>query len=597
MWQQTEPSRHPTGLWAVLMAALLITMMALPAAAAEGKRVAFVVGIGSYDNLSTDKQLKNAINDADGVSAKLTEIGFRVTRAPNLTRQLFNAEWQKALDSLTTEDTFVLFFSGHGVQIEGENYLLPRDIPFIEYGKSEYLKRESISVNQLLDNLTMGDRPHPKRAVVILDACRDNPLIPPGFKSIKTPSGLAKPSSTEGLFVIYAAVENSVSLDRLPSDEKSVKYSVFTRTLLPLLTRQDLTLQGLSVTLKKEVSTLAKNGGRRQLPSYYDGTDGEPFCFPGCTAHIEKEPVGLKENLTTTIVRPSLPKEITDKVKVDSPPEPQSLDRTQQLAMKQNAPLPQVQPTERRPTVITGKDGAPMVLIPAGEFTMGGDKDKAGEGNNYPAHSVYLDAYYLDQYEVTTSLYATFFQETKRPAPKYWSEQVLNEHGNKPVVGVNWNDAVAYCSWADKRLPTDAEWEKAARGTDQRLYPWGNASPSGKLANYNPNFKYLFSSVAGYAPLTDVGSFEKGKSPFGAYDMAGNVTEWVVDWYHRYGRNYDDKSPPRNPKGPSSGEFRVLRGGSWLSRPDDVLSARQDAYPPTGLHSYIGFRCAQDRPN
>lgn len=285
------------------MIALLfhIVMMASLSEAADGKRVAFVVGIGTYDHLAPDKQLKNPVNDAEGVSAKLRDIGFRVTEAPNLKRSAFNEKWQSVLDGLTAEDTFVLFFSGHGVQIEGENYLLPRDIPFVEYGKQERLKRESISVNELLSDLATGDRPHPKRAVVILDACRDNPLIPPGYKSIKASSGLAKPSSTEGLFVIYSALENSVSLDRLPSDENSVRYSVFTRVLLPLLGRQDLTLQNLSLKLKKEVSTLAKNAGRRQLPTYYDGTDGEPFCLPGCAAKADNGLMGFKEDFSATV--------------------------------------------------------------------------------------------------------------------------------------------------------------------------------------------------------------------------------------------------------------------------------------------------------
>lgn len=149
--------------------------------AAEGKRVAFVVGIGTYDNLAADKQLRNAVNDAEGVSAKLTEIGFQVTKASNLTRPAFNAKWQNVLDSLTRDDTFVLFFSGHGVQIDGQNYLLPRDIPFIEYGRQAQLTREAISLNEILTELTTGDRTHPKQTVVILDACRDNPLIPPGY--------------------------------------------------------------------------------------------------------------------------------------------------------------------------------------------------------------------------------------------------------------------------------------------------------------------------------------------------------------------------------------------------------------------------------
>lgn len=176
--------------WIHAISILLFLVMSAPALeAAEGKRVAFVVGIGTYDNLGADKQLKNAVNDADGVSAKLTEIGFQVTKAPNITRSDFNEKWQTILDRLAKDDTFVLYFSGHGVQISGQNYLLPRDIKFIEYGRDEQLKRESISLNELLADLSSGDRPHPQSSVVILDACRDNPLIPSGYKSASTARG------------------------------------------------------------------------------------------------------------------------------------------------------------------------------------------------------------------------------------------------------------------------------------------------------------------------------------------------------------------------------------------------------------------------
>jgi formylglycine-generating enzyme required for sulfatase activity len=157
-----------------------------------------------------------------------------------------------------------------------------------------------------------------------------------------------------------------------------------------------------------------------------------------------------------------------------------SLDATPKVAKR----LPEEKgEKEQLPREITGKDGAPMVLILAGEFTMG--SDKLAQDDERPAHSVYLDAYYLDQYEMTTARYARFFQQTNRNTPTYWSEQIIQKHGNKPVVGVDWNDATAYCSWAGRRLPTEAEWEKAARGTDQRLYPWGNAAPSEQRANFN----------------------------------------------------------------------------------------------------------------
>lgn len=238
---------------------------------------------------------------------------------------------------------------------------------------------------------------------------------------------------------------------------------------------------------------------------------------------------------------------------------------------------------------ITGKDCAPMVLVSAGEFTMGSrEEDESAKSDEQPAHSVYLDAYYLDQDEMTTARYATFFRETKRAAPKYWSDQVVKQRGQKPVVGVDWNDAAAYCSWAGKRLPTEAEWEKAARGTDQRLYPWGNEAPSEQRANISHccDFK-------AYGVLTAVGSFEQGTSPYGAHDMAGNVLEWVADWYQA---NYYRESPDRNPTGPATGEYRVRRGGSWTSAPDDVRSADRYGDTPSARSDDLGFRCAQDGP-
>ena len=232
---------------------------------------------------------------------------------------------------------------------------------------------------------------------------------------------------------------------------------------------------------------------------------------------------------------------------------------------------------------------APMVLVPGGEFMMGAREEYGmADKDERIIHPVYLDAFYIDQYEITTARYAKFFQETKRPVPKYWSEQVLEQYARKPVVGVDWNEAVAYCSWAGKRLPTEAEWEKAARGTDQRLYPWGNAEPNRQRAN----FDHCCDSNR-YGVLTDVGSFEEGKSPYGAYDMAGNVWEWVADWY---GEGYYAKSRERNPTGPSSGEKRVVRGGSWDSAPVYVRSSYRLKLSPTFRLDNIGFRCARDIP-
>ena len=263
---------------------------------------------------------------------------------------------------------------------------------------------------------------------------------------------------------------------------------------------------------------------------------------------------------------------------------PPSSQSTQPIAKPESQPVPHARE-------ITGKDGAPMVMVPAGEFVMGWREDgKTAMRDARPAHPVFLDAYYIEQYEVTTSRYANFLHNTRRPAPDDWSEQVAQKHGNKPVVGVDWNDASAYCAWAGRRLPTEAEWEKAARGTDQREYPWGNEEPTQQRANFDHCCEFK-----DYGALTDVGSFEKDKSPYGVYDMAGNVSEWTADWFDYA---YYRKSPSRNPKGPSSGQERMVRGGSWGNGPVLVRSAYRSRYtPPAKRLDNIGFRCAQDAPN
>ncbi len=253
-------------------------------------------------------------------------------------------------------------------------------------------------------------------------------------------------------------------------------------------------------------------------------------------------------------------------------------------ASDKQEPRKQTQPLE-----ITGKDSAPMVLIPAGSFWMG-SPDSEGDKNEHPRHRVTLDAFYMDKFEVTVARYAEFMRATNRSKPQYWDQVDSSKHRNLPVVGVDWHDAKAYCEWGGKRLPTEAEWEKAARGTDGRTYPWGNEQPTARLANFGKEF--TFDNIYDDR-LAPVDSYEAGKSPYGLHHMAGNVLEWTADWYDE---NYYSKSPPRNPKGPASGEDRVLRGGSWLSVPDTVRSAARYWNIPTTRNAYIGFRCAQDVP-
>ncbi len=223
----------------------------------------------------------------------------------------------------------------------------------------------------------------------------------------------------------------------------------------------------------------------------------------------------------------------------------------------------------------------PMVLVPAGEFIMG---SQAGDPDEQPAHRVYLDAYYMDKFEVTVGMYDAFLKAAGMDPPPDWEIMNKAQHQRRPVVNVDWADAATYCKWAGKRLPTEAEWEKAARGTDGRTYPWGNDPPTRLHANYGKE------KWNDHGALVPVGALDDGKSPYGIYDMAGNVWEWTSDWYDK---SYYRNSPAQNPKGAASGETKVVRGGSWFKVPQDLRSASRVDGKRSGRLSGNGFRCAK----
>lgn len=329
----------------------------------------------------------------------------------------------------------------------------------------------------------------------------------------------------------------------------------------------------------------------------------------------------------------------------DPLPPPKSLDWTQQLAIKQNAPLPQVQPTGNLRSAITGKDGAPMVLIPAGNFQMGSTEDEVGRAlqdcikelgkdqppckslgkPELPQHRVQMDAFILDKYEVTNRLFQQFvkqsgYRSTAEREGSAWAfvegkggEDVMGASWLKPeagatvfdsnrtehpVVSVSWDDAQAYCQWAGKRLPTEAEFEYAMRGGTTTTYWWGNGNPGSRRVENTADetsknlLKYIMKGyVDGSVQAAPVGSYEA--NPWGLHDMSGNVGEWTADWY---GGDYYGNSPPRNPKGPLSGLKRVIRGGSWINGPDSIRSANRGWDTPTTRGCIVGFRCAQDVP-
>lgn len=238
------------------------------------------------------------------------------------------------------------------------------------------------------------------------------------------------------------------------------------------------------------------------------------------------------------------------------------------------------------PQEITGEDGAPMRLIEAGEFLMGSPEGE-GLSDERPQHRVWINAFYMDTYETTVARYEKFLDATGHVRPDFWPYDEVREYAERPVVGVDWTGARAYCEWVGKRLPTEAEWEYAAGGKDGRRYPWGGTEPGARLANVAKTWSYKFYKDR----LSPVGSHGEGTSPFGIHDMGGNVWEWVADWYDA---KYYARSPAKNPPGPPGGTMKVLRGGSWNFAGKYSRTSSRLRYEPRHRAADIGFRCARD---
>jgi formylglycine-generating enzyme required for sulfatase activity len=258
-----------------------------------------------------------------------------------------------------------------------------------------------------------------------------------------------------------------------------------------------------------------------------------------------------------------------------------------------------------------------FVFVPGGPFRMG-DNFGDGEARERPVHVVDVSPFYIGKYEVTNAQWRKFRDDPAygnpsywpggRPVPKdqvpYWNDPRNHGGGTPdsdayPVLGVNWDSATAYCRWVSEktgkkyRLPTEAEWEKAARGADQRRYPWGNHIDH-SYANFVGAQPFDTATVAGFFDGSRRGDLQthSGASPYGAYDMAGNVMEWCQDWYSR---DYYSVSPRKDPKGPETGAYRVVRGGSFFMEPFDLRTyARSAAWPSFQAHRMIGFRMVRE---
>ena len=576
-------------------------------ASAYGESWAVVIGVDAYVHPRVPK-LRYAVNDARAVEEALWAQGFRRDRVIRLLDQdATKARIEEALgDRLRQQtgkgDRVFVFFAGHGMTVktrsgEEDGYLIPVD------GDPSRLFSTAISMSALRQ---ISDLLPAKHVLYVVDACYSGYAV---YNRAIADDLLDEMMKKPAIQILTAGRQGDLAQER-------GGHGVFTDVLLRGLRgeafagRGWLALDQLGAWVRERVYA---ESNKKQVPQFGNLSGDGQFVFfkPGAqTAAVTSPPAPssptfaeetVKEfgllAITTTVagVEVFLGTQRIGEVGPGRRLASGELEvgvyhiRAKKAGFKEWEREVQVAANQRTEVVIDievlrselaktvrTEDGAEMVLVPEGEFVRGSDESDDGK----PRHQAFLDAYYIDKYETTNALYRTFLEATRRKGPRYWTEEKWNG-AQQPVVAVTWYEADAYCTWAKKRLPTEAEWEKAARGTDGRKYPWGEQWDASR-AN---------SAVSKLGKTVPVGSYPNGGSPYGAHDMAGNVAEWVADWY---AKDYYQRSPKRNPTGPDSGQSRVLRGGSFSHNQFALQSTyRYYTYPPDQRERLIGFRCAR----
>jgi formylglycine-generating enzyme required for sulfatase activity len=519
-------------------------------------------------------------------------------------------------------DRVLVFFAGHGKTDrrrsgELEGYLIPVD------GDPDRLFGTAISMTTLRQ---IADRLPARQILFVVDACYSGYAI---YNRSISDNLLDEMLKKPAIQILTAGRQEDQAQER-------DGHGVFTQVLLQGLTgdafglKDWLSLEELGIWIKQRVWA---ESDRRQLPQFGNMSGEGQFVFVrpgGQVAAITPTPtpvtvtppmivktvavgslifssrlpgveVWLGElRLGETQAGPLLVENVaagTYRVRAVKPGH-KPWEREVQVAANQRLNVMiDIEGLRDTPAAIKGEDGAEMVLIAAGEFWMGADE---GEDKSRPRRRVHLDAYYIDRFEVTNAQFKAFVegrgyqrQELWSPEgwqwrgkrsslsqPRYWTEAKWNDP-RQPVVGVAWFEADAYCRFAGRRLPTEAEWEKAARGPEGQRYPWGHG--------FEPN--RANTDEARTSRTVAVGSYASGISPYGIHDLVGNAGEWVAD---RYRKDYYRTGPERNPPGPALGNDRVVRGGSFDDEGKDVTPIMRWDQSPDERSQKIGFRCAKD---
>ena len=570
-----------------------------------GQSWAVVIGINAYRKI---ERLQYAVPDAQSMATLLEQQGFRVISLLDdaaTAERLREVLGDELPQQVKPKDRVLVFFAGHGEDrsiegvIEKVGYLLPVDVD------PNRLHKTALSMSEVRQ---LANQVPAKQMLFLIDACYGG-IAGQQFRGGVLPgnaeSYLKEITRERGRQLITAG-----GPDQKASEGPKWGHSVFTYYLLEGLGKAmaDLNDDGiipaseLYTYLESRVFQEAQLEGHTQRPLMWKlaATNGEFVFLPS--------------------QKPSAPFEEARARPYEAPPQ--------------------------APRETTGKDGAPMVMIPAGEFWMGSAEEEVNRlvedckrtrkktdavcravfQGELPRHRVRLSSFYMDKYEVTNRFFEKFVNESghrttaeqqgwgwvvsekdggpRRVDGATWrnpekSNSILTaERYDHPVVMVSWEDAGAYCRWAGKRLPTEAEWEYAARSGTSGAFWWGDqvaaTQRAAKLADDSVRRRFLgVDAVSGYddgwAQTAPVGSYQG--NPWGLHDVIGNVWEWTADWYDP---SFYGKSRESNPQGPSSGQYRVLRGGSWRNLPVLARAAYRGAHAPAERSAIIGFRCAMD---
>ena len=597
------------------------------------RRVALVIGNAAY---APPADLRNPVNDAEDMAQTLRGAGFDVLVRTNATQRQMQQALREFAGTLAPGGVGLFYFAGHGVQVKGRNFLVPIGATITSEAEVE---DEAIDVNSVLARMSeVGSRVN----IVVLDACRDNPFA----RNLRTAArGLASiGDAPSGTLIAYATGPGRVAADG------TGRNGVYTGELVKAMREPGLTLEAV---FKRAIRGVRHATREQQVPWFLSSVDGD-FVFtspspgaplamavpPGPARPHGREEIREFGTLALSATLGGIEVSVGDQKVWTSRVGPAFVlsnmrsgshrivgkkqgyrDWTRDVFVAAGQRIEFVIDIEplrgELPNTVRGDDGAEMVLVPAGEFWMGSEQIVVDEfvkacknacpwyincdcknlgQRELPRHRVHLDAFYIDRYEVTNDAFTRFVDasrhRTREPRPS-----VRPAANQFPAVYVTWHDAAAYCAWAGKRLPSEAEWEKAARGTDGRLYPWGrlvaeyeNDSGRNRAGSIYPWGDADTGKANWTLALKEVGSHPAGVSPYGAHDMAGNAAEWVADWFDPA---YYQQSPERNPKGPLSGQARVVRGGGWLIEHRDLRSAARLRISPDVRHEVIGFRCAK----